>query len=120
MAAEFPAASRVLSGSDTDPLDQHVDLENGTGIYCWGGTTSTSQPTASTRETRLGSMIFTSDSPATKVVRRMLLGEVFSTTGGGPNFWTPIAGSSEYDCWAACQSSRAKPGDSMSSPACIA
>ena len=42
--------------------------------------TSTLQPTASTRETRLGSIIFTSDSPAKKVVSRMLLSGVFSTT----------------------------------------
>jgi hypothetical protein len=45
-----------------------------------GGMNSTLQPTASTRETRLGSMIFTSDSPAKNVVSRILLSEVFATT----------------------------------------
>ena len=47
---------------------------------CRGEMASTLQPTASTRETRLGSTIFTSDSPAKKVVSRRLLSEVFSTT----------------------------------------
>ena len=59
-----------------------VNMGYGTSCSSHGvaGSNSIWHPTVSTTETRLGSIIFSSDSPAKNVVIRRLLSGVFSTT----------------------------------------